>query len=160
MYFLDGTYYKVRATDKYGKFVGAGEIVNIKINGVTYKVKTDAAGYAKLKINLNPKTYTITSEYQGHVVSNKLVVKQTLSASAKTVKKGKSFKYTAKLVDKNKKPVKGKKITFKFKGKTYSAKTNSKGIASIKLKVGSVGKYTISIRYIKNTILKKITVKK
>ena len=31
MYFLDGTYYKVRATDKYGKFVGAGEIVNIKI---------------------------------------------------------------------------------------------------------------------------------
>ena len=91
---------------------------------------------------------------------NKLVVKQVLSASSKTVKKGKSFKYTAKLIDKKKKPVSGKIISFKFKGKTYKAKTNSKGIASVTLKSKSLGKSTIVVKYIKDSIKKTIKTKK
>ena len=34
----------------------------------------------------------------------------------------------------NGKKVKGKKITFKFKGKTYKVKTNKKGIAKVTIK--------------------------
>ena len=42
----------------------------------------------------------------------------------------KKFTLTASLKN-GKKALKGKKISFKFKGKTYSAKTNSKGIAKV-----------------------------
>lgn len=48
-----------------------------------------------------------------------------------TVKKtAKKFKLKASLKI-NGKAVKGKKITFKFKGKTYKAKTTKKGIAQV-----------------------------
>ena len=52
--------------------------------------------------------------------------------------------------------LKNKKITFKFKGKKYTAKTNKKGIATLSLKSLKVGKYTITSTYggctVKNTI--------
>ena len=80
-----------------------------------------------------------------------------------TVKKSaKKLVLTAKLT-KGKTLIKGKKITFKFKGKTYKAKTNKKGIAKVtikksvlkKLKVGKKVKY--QAKYGKLT--KKVTVK-
>ena len=61
----------------------------------------------------------------------------------------------------NGKILKNKKITVKFKGKTYNVKTNAKGIAAFKIKVNSkIGKFTITTSYgsMKNT--NKITVKK
>ena len=73
------------------------------------------------------------------------------------VKKGKAIIFTAKLVNKNGKILKNKKITFKFKGKTYKVKTNKKGKATLKItKKYKVGKYTITTSYgklkVKNTI--------
>ena len=41
----------------------------------------------------------------------------------------------------------GKKITLNVNGKTYTAKTNSKGIATFKLKLTKKGKYTAMISY-------------
>ena len=59
------------------------------------------------------------------------------------------------------KPLKGKKITFKFKGKTYKAKTNKKGIATLKLKLKlKVGKYKIKVKYGKSSLTKTIRIKK
>ena len=62
-------------------------------------------------------------------------------------KKTKKTKFTAKLLNSKGKPLKGKKITFKIKGKKYKVKTNKKGIASIsiklKLKKGTYKIYTI-----------------
>ena len=61
----------------------------------------------------------------------------------------------------NGKAVKGKKITFKIKGKTYTAKTNSKGIATIKVtNLNKVGKYSVTIKYLKDTVKKSIRIKK
>lgn len=67
----------------------------------------------------------------------------------KIKKSAKKLVLTAKL-KKGLKPIKHKKITFKFKGKTFKAKTNKKGIAKVKikkkllkkLKVGKKVKYT------------------
>lgn len=67
---------------------------------------------------------------------------------------------------KNKKPIANKKITFKFKGKKYTAKTNKKGIAKItikksvlnKLKVGKKVNYQAT--YIKSTVKYSLKVKK
>ena len=95
-------------------------------------------------------------------------VKDKIVLTSKNVKVKKSAK---KLVLKatlkvNGKAVKGKKITFKFKGKKYTAKTNKNGVAKVtikkkvikKLKKGK--KYTVKITYLKKTISKEITVKK
>ena len=83
-----------------------------------------------------------------------------------TVKKSaKSLSITATL-KKGKTPIKSKKLTFKFNGKTYTAKTNSKGIAKItikasvlkKLKVGKTVKYQVT--YLKDTVQQSVKVKK
>ena len=168
MDFMDGTYYVVLAIGDDGKPVGEGEFVDVMANNIHYSVRTNKDGYARLKINLNPKTYTVTAEYKNTKVSNKLVVKQTLKLVKKTVKvkKGKKLVLKAKLKWSNGKPIKGKKIVFKFKGKKYNAKTNSKGIAKVtikkkvtkKLKKGK--KYTYTASYYKNTVKGKVKVKK
>ncbi|WP_405272509.1 hypothetical protein [Methanobrevibacter sp.] len=55
--------------------------------------------------------------------------------------------------------MKGKKITFKIKGKSYNVKTNKKGIAVLKLKL-KVGMYVVKSSYGKSKITNKIIVKK
>ncbi|WP_405315854.1 hypothetical protein, partial [Methanobrevibacter sp.] len=65
-----------------------------------------------------------------------------------------------------KKALKNKKVTFKFKGKKYKAKTNKKGIAKVtikksvlkKLKVGKKVKYQVT--YLKDTVKRSVKVKK
>lgn len=153
--------YKVRAYKDNGKPVGAGVVVKIKVNGVTYKVKTDKNGYAKLTINLKPKKYTITAEYKGFKVSNKVTVKPLLSAKNVSKKKSKTTKFSAKLVNSKGKIQKGKKVTFKIHGKKYTAKTNKKGIATVTIKISlKVGKHKIYSIYGKSKIANTITIKK
>lgn len=158
MYFGSGKYYKVRIIGVGGKVVGAGKLVKFKVNGKTYNVRTDKNGYASLKINLNPKKYTITAEYKGFKVSNKLTVKPVLTAK-NVSKKSKKVTFQAKLVNTKGKPLAGKKITFKFKGKKYVAKTNSKGLATIKLTL-KPGSYKIYSSYGKSKIKNTISIKK
>ena len=155
--------YSVRVYGDNGKVVGAGETVKFTINGKSVNVNTDANGYATYKIKgLLPKTYTITATYKGVKVSNKVYVKQILkSKNVKVKKSAKTKKFTATLKTSKGKAIKGKKITFKIKGKKYTAKTNKKGVATIKIKQNlKVGKYKMSITYLKNTIKKTLTIKK
>ncbi len=158
-YYGGKTNYKVRIYGDGGKPVGAGKTVTFKVNGKTYKVKTDKNGYAKLAIKLNIGKYPVTASYGGFKVSNKITVKNLLSASNVSKKKSKTTKFSAKLVDSSGKVQKGKKITFKINGKTYSAKTNSKGIATVNLSLG-VGKYKIQSIYGNCKITNTITIKK
>ena len=130
--------------------VGKGEVVGIKVNDRSYIVTTDENGVAKLKINLNPATYTITAQYAKCKVSNKLVVKQTLKLVKKTVtvkKSAKSFKLKATLKWTSGKAITGKQIVFKFQGKTYKAKTNSKGLAQVTLKSSVIKKLKAGKKY-------------
>ena len=160
MYFGAGTYYKVRAYDDNGNIAKNVKVV-ININGKNYSKYTDKNGYASLKIYEAPKTYTITATYKGFKVSNKVVIKPTLILSTKTVKKSKTFKYTVKLLDSKGKILKYKKVTVKFRGKTYTAKTNSKGIATFYVKsLSKTGKYTLTAIYGNAKIGKTITIKK
>ena len=160
MYYGSGSAYKVRVYDDNGN-IAKGVEVTFKIDGRIYSRITDSNGYASLKITLAPKTYTITASYKDYKVSNKVVVKPTLILKDKTVKKSKTFKYTVKLLNNKGKILKYKYVKVKFKGKTFKAKTNSKGIATFKLKSYSkVGKFTLTATYGSAKISKKITVKK
>jgi len=168
--FLSGKYYVVQVIGDDGKPVGAGEIVDIYANTIHYVAKTDKNGYARLKINLNPKTYYFHAEYKTFKTNkNKIVVKQTLKLVKKTVKvkKGKKIVLKAKLKWSSGKAIKGKKIVFKFKGKKYSAKTNKKGIAKVTIKKKSVlkklkkgKKYKFTAAYKTNKVKGKVKIKK
>jgi hypothetical protein len=156
MYYGAGKYYKVRVFDDEGN-IAKNVQVTFTLNKKQYIKTTDANGYASIKISLSPAKYTITAEYKGFKVSNRITVKSTIITKNIKVKKGKTIKFTAKLVNKNGKILKNKKITFKFKGKTYKVKTNKKGKATLKIhKKYRKGKYTITSSYgklkIKNTI--------
>lgn len=166
--FASGKYFTVKVWGDDGKPAPQGEFVSMSIGKDHYVCKIDSNGIARLKITFNPKTYKVITEYKGYKVTNKIVVKQTLKLVKKTVKvkKGKKLVLKAKLKWSNGKAIKGKKIVFKFNGKTYNAKTNAKGIAKVtikkkvtkKLKKGKKYKFTAS--YLKNTVKGKVKVKK
>ena len=156
MYYGAGKYYTVKVLDDNGN-IAKGVKVKFSINGKSYTKTTDSKGYASIKISQKPGTYTVTVEYKGYKVSNKVKVKTTLITKNMSFKKGKTIKFTAKLLNSKGKVLKNKKVTFKFKGKTYKIKTNKKGIATLKItKKYKVGKYTITSKYgslsVKNTI--------
>ncbi|MBR1609996.1 MAG: hypothetical protein IJ672_00675, partial [Methanobrevibacter sp.] len=154
--------YKVRVYGDNGNAVGAGEAVTITFNGKNVNVKTDSNGFASYKIRgLLPKTYTIKATYKGVTVSNKIVVKQILKAKNTSFKKSlKTKKFKVTLKTSAGKAIKGKKITVKVKCKTYSAKTNSKGIATVKITQNlKAGKYKATVKYLKTSIKKTITIK-
>ena len=167
MYYSDSTKYQVLVTID-GK-AASGVSVKFTVNGKTKTVKTNAKGYAILTIKdnkLTPKKYTITASYEGKSVKNTLTVKQVLKSTNKKVKKSAKKLVLKATLKQGKKAIKGKKITFKFKGKTYKAKTNKKGVAKVtvkkkvikKLKAGK--KYTVKVTYLKDSIKKTVKVKK
>ena len=167
MSYYDGTYFKVTVYGKDGK-IAKGVNVTFYVNGKKYKtVKTDSKGIAQFKIVQVPKTYTVAAKSLGKTVTKKVTVKRILALKAVKIKKSaKKLVLTASLKKVKGKYLKNKLITFKFNGKTYKAKTNSKGIAKVtikkavlkKLKVGKKVKYQAT--YVKDTVKKSATVKR
>ena len=158
LYYGADKVYKVKVCNDNAKFI-KGLKVKFKINKKSYYAFTDKRGYASLKISQKPGKYRITASYKGFKVSNKIVVKSTLITKNVKVKKGKTIKFKAKLLNNKGKKLKNKKITFKFKGKSYSAKTNKKGVAVLKIaKKYKKGKYSITSRYGKLKIKNKIRI--
>ncbi len=159
VYYGNTIKYKVRVRGSDGSY-GAGRTVIIKVNGQTFKVVTDSNGYATKALKLKTGTYTVTAEFNGDSVVNKLTFKPTLTAKNIVKKKAKKIKFSVKVVNKNGKALKKKKVTFKIKGKKYTAKTNKKGVATVSIKNLNVGKYTITSSYGGCTIKNIIKIKK
>ena len=169
MQYSAGKTLTLKVYDIFGKLVKSGETVKIKIGKKTFTAKAGKNGVVKFKIpnTVTPGKYTITATYKDFKVSKKLTVKQILTVKTVKVKKSaKKLVLTATLKKVNGKYLKGKKITFKFNGKTYKAKTNKKGVAKVtikksvlkKLKVGKNVKYQAT--YLKDTVKKSAKVKK
>ena len=160
-----GKYFSVKIVTADGHTVGAGAKVTFTINKKTKTVTTNKNGIAEIKITDVPKKYTITTTYKGKSVKNTVTVKQVLKTAKVTVKKT-AKKFTLKATLKiNGKLQKGKTIKFKLNGKTYTAKTNAKGVAQKtlgkkvinKLKKGKT--YTVKVTYLKDTIKTTLKVK-
>jgi hypothetical protein len=134
IFFADNSKYTVRIVGDDGNYVGAGEVVKMNVGGKTYSVKTDKNGYATLKLSLKVKKHTITITYKGFTTKNTVTVKSVVKPLKKLVKLNKKSKYLKiKVKLKGKKVLKKKRVYMKFKGKTYKAKTNKKGIATFKV---------------------------
>ncbi|WP_405267631.1 hypothetical protein [Methanobrevibacter sp.] len=154
----------------YGEDGKVAKNINVvfKINGKKVKtVKTNSNGVATYTVTKTPGTYKISATALGKTVTRKLTVKHVVSLKTVKVKKSaRKLVLTATLKKVNKKMLKNKKVTFKFNGKKYVAKTDKKGVAKVtikkvvlkKLKVGK--KVTYQATYLKDTVKKTAKVKK
>lgn len=156
--------------DGKGKNPIANAEVVITLNGKTYKATTNSKGIATVTIaaKLVPKKYTATVSYAGTNVTVgdketfKFTVKKAtpkLTAKKKTFKaKTKVKKYTIVLKDNKNKAMKKVKVYLKVKGKTYTAKTNSKGKAVFKIKkLTKKGTYKAKVTFKGNKYFNKVT---
>ena len=152
-----GKYFTATLKDSLGNAL-ANTNVQISINNQKYVVTTDKNGVAKLQLNIaKAGTYTCTVAFLSDDVYNgafniaKVTVKkQTAKLTTKkaTYKaKAKTKKLTATFKSSKGKALKGKKITFTVNGKTYTAKTNAKGVATVKVKLTKKGKYTFTAKF-------------
>lgn len=142
----------------------SNKTVHVALNGKIYSVETNDEGYGKLKVSLeSSNVYTCAISFEGDekyaaskLTISKLTVnkkKTTISASSKTFK-SKSTKKISVTLKTVKNAVngktylkKGKKLTLTVNGKTYSAKTNAKGIAKFTIKLTKKGKYSAKIKF-------------
>ena len=159
MLYSSGKYFKVRLTQNSNPL--AGKTVVFTVNGKKITGVTDKNGIASVKITLAPKTYTVTAEYNGVEVKNKVVVKSIITAKNVNAKKSsKSIKIKVTLKKVNKKYLKNKKVTLKFNKKTFKAKTNKKGVVTFTIKKNVYNKLKANKMYIYQVIYAKDKVKK
>ena len=163
--YTSGSYYSVKVTQDGNALVGKS--VTFTVNGKVIVANTDKNGVAKVKLSLNPGKYTVSASYDDVKVSNNVKVNSIIKASNKKVKKSaKKLKIKVSLKKVDGKFLKGKTLKLKINGKTLKAKTNKKGVATFtikknilkKLKAGK--KYTYKVTYSKDSVSKKLTVKK
>ena len=167
MLYASGLKYTVYVTVSGSPVVG--KTVVLTINGKKTTAVTDNKGCASVKIDLPPKStkYSVTAEYQGVKITNKVKVNSIIQAKNLKVKNlAKTLKIKVSLKKVNGKYLKNKKITLKFKGKKYTAKTNKKGVVIFKInkkvikKLKAGKKYKYQVNYLKDTVSKKVMVKK
>ncbi|WP_296882656.1 pseudomurein-binding repeat-containing protein [uncultured Methanobrevibacter sp.] len=158
--YTDGKKFTATFLKSNGKAL-ANKNVKFKINGRTYTVKTNANGVASLSLtSLARGTYKIISyNTDGLTKTNTVkVVSSTtskLTTSAYTFLKSDTKKIKVTLLNGlGYAPGAGKIIKFTINGKTYTSKTNSKGIAYLTLPTLANGVYTIKYKFDGNTFYK------
>ena len=165
IYLMDSDGIPIPGKEIYIKLVFGGKYY-------VYYGDTGSSGALRLSTKgIDPGTYTVyISSENCKQISAKMIIKKAtvkLTANAKTFKKSvKIKKYTITLKNNLNKVMKNTKVTLKVNGKTYSAKTNSKGQATFKItKLTKKGKFTAIVKYggskfyNSKTVKPKITVK-
>lgn len=135
----------------------ANKKVIVKVGSISKVLTTNSKGQVSLNVaTFVPKTYTASisfagdDNYKSSSISSKVTVSKGVSkliAKAKTFKaKVKTKKFSVTLKDSKNRVLKGKKLTIKVKGKTYTATTNKKGVATFKItKLSKKGTYKSKI---------------
>ena len=152
-----GKYQTVTLKDQFGNAI-SNKTVHLVLNNAEYTLTTDNDGKVKVQVNiakagtyLTAVTFLGDNTYVGQFKTAKVTVsKQTakLTVAKKTYKaKAKTKKVTATFKSANGKAIKNKKITFKVKGKTYTAKTNAKGVATVNVKLTKKGTFTVTAKF-------------
>ena len=161
-----GSKYTIKVFSDTGVPANGASIV-VKINGKTFKTLQTVNGVASFQITQVPDKYTLTITSLGKTMTTTLIVKHLVTLKTVSVKRSaKKLTLQATLAKVNGKYLKNKKITFKFNGKKYTAKTNKKGIAKVTVKASALKKLkagkkiTYQATYLKDTVKKTAKVKK
>lgn len=165
---ISGYKYKIILKDINGKAL-IGKTLTITYNGKIYNVKTNSKGIATIKAVKNLGNKKITIKFKGDNVYKassatgilKIIKeKSVLKAPKKTFKaklKNKQIKITLK--SKTGKAIKNAKVTLKIKGKTYKTKTNSKGVATFKIKLTKKGIFKATTKFSGNKYYNGVSLK-
>lgn len=156
-YFKNASRYAVKIIGKDAKVVGAGVDVKFNINGVFYTRKTNENGIASLNINLPEGEYIITAEYQDCVVSNKIKILPTLSASDLTKQYGVQSPFVAHVLDGQGNPLSNATVDFNINGVFYHRLSDANGNARLNINLPA-GEYIITSSYNGANIANKVTV--
>ena len=116
--------------------------VTLKVNGVSYTETTDSNGKASIPLNLNAGNYVIYSTYGSTTNKSNVKVLAVVKGSDVTKTYSNSKQYSATFLKEDGSPLKNTKVKFTLKGKTYTKKTNSKGVATLDINL-KVGNYTV-----------------
>lgn len=114
----------------YSSFNSTGNVITAVFPGTSERVEYNA--YVQLNVRdadipINPATKLISSKLTTYPLSDKYL--------------------SVKLVDSKGNAIPSQKVTFKFNGKTYSAKTDGRGIAKVKVSLSSKKNYPVTITY-------------
>lgn len=124
--------------------------VKFIVDGKNHTVKTNSKGVATLAVNLKVGTHTIIAVHpKGYRLSNKAVIKSSITSGDVTKHYLSSKVFTATFYGTNGKALNKKYIKFKAHGTVFNVKTNSKGVAKITIiskpstfKMYSINPYT------------------
>ena len=164
-YYKAGKYFTVKLTNTKKKKPIYDAKVNIKIyisknRYYNYNGKTGMNGQIKLLLDtLKPGSYKVViscadkKDYSAKEITSKIVIKKApakLTPKKMTAKKGAKKFFQVKVKNKKtKKVIKGVKVKIKVytgkKAKTFTAKTNAKGIAKISTAKLKVGKHKVVV---------------
>ena len=161
-------YLVINLTDSKGNPL-ANSTVTVELS-TAKNYTSDENGQIKVKVsNLVPKTYTAKITFKGddnYVGSNTTAEVTVKKATAKITAKAKTFKTTTKtkkytvMLKANGEALKNKWVYLKVNGKTYKAKTNSKGKATFKItQLNKAGKFKAAVTFKGNDYYKKATKK-
>lgn len=145
----------------------ANREVVFTVNGKGYVKKTNSKGQASLPIGLKKGVYTIKYAYAGETNVKKASGKSKLTSiqgMPKKIVKANSVVYRhktsglfkIKLSDARGNLLKNKKVTFTVKGKKYVRYTDSKGIATLKIKMKK-GTYKVNVYSGKTSLYNKVS---
>lgn len=165
MYYKDGSKFKVGLKDSNKKAIKNAKI-KISINGATYNKVTDSKGIASMNLNLKSGNYAVlttfdgTSKYKKANIKSTVTIKSTIKCSDLTKYYKNTASYSAKFYDTKGKLLKNTNVKVKLNSKTYTIKTNSKGVAKLAIDL-KPGKYNIVLTNSKTTesITKTVTIK-
>ena len=161
---------KVKLKDQFNYKVSSGYLIKAKIDGKTYKAKTDKNGVAKFKLkSIKKGFYTIKfyfkskGYYKSSKTSNRIYIYPSSKKADFTVKSTKTFGYGAHTPFKLRLtsgglPLMKKAITFKVNGKSIKKTTDNDGMVSLLIDL-KIGKYTIKYSIKKDSIVNGKTVK-
>lgn len=142
-YTVNNGEYKYAVTDEYGQIYIDGLSGDVKITATFIATSEYSRSDIEATLYVTPKASPAPAATPTVKVAKKTT---TLKIAKKTFKKKATKKLTATLKSAGK-AIKGKKITFKVNGKTYSAKTNSKGVATVKIKLTKKGTFKYTAKF-------------
>ena len=156
-YYRNASQYSLRLLDDKGNPVKAGVDVRLNINGVFYTRTSNADGYVKMNINLEPGEYVITAEYNGLMASNTIKVLSVIETRNLIMKYKDGSKFEAKILDGQGKVYPGQKVTFNINGVFYEKITDETGVARLTINL-MAGEYIITTSYNGMNAANKVTI--